>query len=206
MTLKITGVTLGWDGNPTLELDSQYVLPRDAERLIYGEYYPTGTLGEWPVDPVTGVKAPIGPTNCVREISGNRAIGVVALAFLAIVATIVLMWLCGCGTARATAPSWSDQRCQMLMNQRDAATWGAAFAGGLAGVGGLSTAFPDDEHKDVRLGLGISAAVVAATATSLTMLAKMKSGEFERYCGATDEPVLKLAPMPAEFEADGGTN
>lgn len=78
------------------------------------------------------------------------------------------------------ATSWSAARCQMLLDQRDASIWGSALGGGLSGAGGLATAFPEDD--DWQLGLGISTAVVAAVATSLTVLAKMKSDEFELYC------------------------
>lgn len=88
------------------------------------------------------------------------------------------------------ATSWTSERCQTLLDQRDASIWAAAFGGGLAGVGGLTTAFP--ENDNVRLGLGISAAVVAAAATSLTVLSKMKSSEFEVYCNL-GSPV---APSP----------
>jgi hypothetical protein len=132
----------------------------------------------------------------------------IGLAVVVAVLVAVALYASGCGTARAVAPSWSDQRCQTLMDQRDASVWGAAMAGGLAGVGGLSAAFPGDDQKKARIGLGISSAVVAAVATSLTMLAKMKSGEFELYCGATApiDPAAPpapvddiLAPMPVEW-------
>lgn len=54
-------VTLGWDMNPTLLLDGGYVLPRNAEMIINAKYYPTKTIGEWLVDPETGVKLETEP-------------------------------------------------------------------------------------------------------------------------------------------------
>ncbi|MFA4971149.1 MAG: hypothetical protein WC683_00955 [bacterium] len=118
-----------------------------------------------------------------------------------------LLVACG-GVARVlpTAPqgdtfatSWTADRCQRLLDQRDAATWGAALGGALSGAGGLATAFPDDE--DWQLGLGISTAVVAAVATSLTVLAKMKSDEFEQYCSVA--PVAApAAPVGEASTAD----
>ena len=120
-----------------------------------------------------------------------------------------LVLLLGCSTAAARQPvtdtngfihSWSTEQCQKLLDMRDAATWAAAFAGGLAGVGGLSAAFPDDDRKDARLGLGISSAVIAAAATSLTVLAKSKSTEFELYCNQDPAPVA--TPAEAKVETD----
>jgi hypothetical protein len=84
--------------------------------------------------------------------------------------------------------SWTAERCQTLLDQRDALTWGAAFAGGLAGVGGLATAFPDQDRHELRLGLGISSAVFAAAATSMVALGAKKSDEFELYCNTVQAP------------------
>lgn len=118
---------------------------------------------------------------------------------------IFAIFLFGCSTATARAPvtdsngfvhSWSVERCQVLLDLRDASTWGAAFAGGLAGVGGLATAFPDDSKKDTRLALGITSAVIAAAATSLTVLAKMKSNEFEAYCNQGIDIITKPVAEP----------
>lgn len=120
---------------------------------------------------------------------------------------IFAILLIGCSTATARAPvtdsngfvhSWSVERCQVLLDLRDASTWGAAFAGGLAGVGGLSAAFPDDSKKDTRLALGITSAVIAAAATSLTVLAKMKSTEFEQYCNQGIDIITKPVVIPVE--------
>lgn len=52
-------VTLGWDLKPTIALpsDSQYILPRKAERLIHDVYYERVVktpIGDWPTDPDTG--------------------------------------------------------------------------------------------------------------------------------------------------------
>jgi len=135
---------------------------------------------------------------------------------------IFSLFLLGCSTATARAPvtdangfvhSWNSSRCQVLLDLRDASTWGAAFAGGLAGVGGLSAAFPEDDHKNTRLALGITSAVVAAAATSLTVLAKMKSSEFSQYCNESIdiitppvvEPVAKIDdPIPSVSDAYSG--
>lgn len=54
--MRIVGVTLGWDGRPTLLFENGRILPRDWEKLRFPEYYPTGKDGEWPVDPKTGEK------------------------------------------------------------------------------------------------------------------------------------------------------
>jgi len=54
--VKITGVTMGFDLKPTLQFDGKYVLPRKAERTLYGEYYKNG---QWPTDPNTGEKLKI---------------------------------------------------------------------------------------------------------------------------------------------------
>lgn len=54
-------VTLDWMGRPITTNGDGYILPRDAEMIINAKYYPTGTLGEWPVDPETGEKLPKAP-------------------------------------------------------------------------------------------------------------------------------------------------
>lgn len=111
---------------------------------------------------------------------------------------LILFLICfGCGGVARVSPDapqgktfatfWTSNRCQILLDQRDASIWGATFGGGLSGAGGLATAFPDD--RDWQLGLGISTAIIAAVTTSLTVLSKMKSDEFELYCntGPIDE-------------------
>ncbi|NRA48043.1 MAG: hypothetical protein HRU12_02830 [Phaeodactylibacter sp.] len=52
-------VTMGYDLWPTITKGDGYVLPRRAEKIFYGKYYPTGKPGEWPVDPETGEKLPL---------------------------------------------------------------------------------------------------------------------------------------------------
>jgi len=52
-------VTLGWDFHPTILLEGGGVLPRRAEMILNAKFYPTGTIGEWPCDPLTGEKLPI---------------------------------------------------------------------------------------------------------------------------------------------------
>lgn len=51
-------VTIGWDGLPTIVLDSGHILPRRAEQIIHAKYYQAGA---WPTDPETGEKLPIEP-------------------------------------------------------------------------------------------------------------------------------------------------
>lgn len=84
------------------------------------------------------------------------------------------------------ANSWTPERCQMLLDQRDAATWAAALGGGLSAAGAVGASFPEDDNW--QMGLGLSTAVIAAVTTSMTVLAKMKSDEFEMYCNTG--PVL----------------
>lgn len=114
-----------------------------------------------------------------------------------------------CATARpssgAFASSWTPQRCQVLLDQRDTLVWSAAFAGGLSGVGGLTTAIPDDERREWRLGLGISAAVLAAAATSFVVLGRAKSAEFEIWCNQEPPATSSGEPAPEEL-LDGGVN
>jgi hypothetical protein len=104
--------------------------------------------------------------------------------------------LSSCATARPAekfSSSWTAERCQDLLDQRDALTWAAVFAGGLGGVAGVTTAIPEDSRRDVRLGLGISAAVLAAAATSMVALGKVKSSEFEIYCNSEPEELAGVA-------------
>lgn len=134
---------------------------------------------------------------------------------VAVVAPLLLLLGCG-GVARVAPPgpgasgaTRTVDRCQALLDQRDASVWGAAFAGGLAGVGGLSTAFPEEdgdttaaEARRARLGLGISAAVLGALGTSLSLLARMKSAEFEQYCNV-QVPALPAADPGPPVEGTG---
>jgi hypothetical protein len=104
------------------------------------------------------------------------------------------------GAAHVTAIEfWNDERCQALLDKRDAFKWIATFAGGLGGIGGLSTAFPDDSQKAWRYGLGISSIVLAATSASFGGLAASKTKTFETYCNTAPDPVeLNLMPIPVE--------
>jgi hypothetical protein len=52
-------VTMDWGGNPITTKGDGYILPRKAEMILNKQYYPTGTVGEWPCDPITGEKLPI---------------------------------------------------------------------------------------------------------------------------------------------------
>jgi hypothetical protein len=54
-------VTMGFDFEPTTTKGDGYILPRKAEMILNAKYYPTGTVGEWPIDPETGEKLPIKP-------------------------------------------------------------------------------------------------------------------------------------------------
>lgn len=54
-------VTLDWAGNPITTKGDGCILPRSAEMIINGKYYPTKTVGEWPCDPETGEKLPAEP-------------------------------------------------------------------------------------------------------------------------------------------------
>ena len=89
------------------------------------------------------------------------------------------------------APGWTVGACQRLLNQRDALVWVTAFAGALGGAGGLGTAFPEDDNRNVRLGLGLSTAILAAVSTSTALIARSKSNEFEHYCNQSKDPVTE---------------
>jgi hypothetical protein len=68
--------TLGWDGYPTTTKDG-YILPRVAELIINEKYYPKKTLGEYPINPITGEKLEIWQTsflNTSKQISFSRSI------------------------------------------------------------------------------------------------------------------------------------
>lgn len=105
-----------------------------------------------------------------------------------------------CATARPDATG----RCQSLLDQRDALLWVAAFSGGLAGAGGLGTAIPDDDRRDVRLGLGISTAALAAAASSATMLGRLKASRFSAECQEVAEPEVIDAGPAEVVRGDGG--
>jgi hypothetical protein len=113
---------------------------------------------------------------------------------------IFAIFLMGCSTASARHPvtdakgfthSWSTERCQRLLDQRDALSWGIAFATGLAGAGGVTTAGINTGDKDkdnqIQWGFGISTGVLAAAASSMAVLVKLKSSEFETWCNQGPE-------------------
>lgn len=50
---------MDWAGYPIISLDGGYIYPRKLEMIIHERYYPTRTIGEWPVDPETGQKLEI---------------------------------------------------------------------------------------------------------------------------------------------------
>lgn len=56
-------VTMDWNGHPITTNGDGYILPRKAEMILNGEYYPNRIVGEWPCDPKTGDKLPIVPHN-----------------------------------------------------------------------------------------------------------------------------------------------
>jgi hypothetical protein len=132
----------------------------------------------------------------------------------------------GCSTATARHPvqdangfmhSFNAQRCQSLLDQRDALSWGIAFATGLAGAGGVTTAGINtgDKEKDNRIqwGFGITTGVLGAAASSMMVLVKLKSSEFETGCNqppattpVKEDPVVKAEDPPADdvYTGDAG--
>jgi hypothetical protein len=58
---SVVYVTMDWSGNPITTKGDGYILPRRAEMILNKQYYPTGTIGEWPCDPISGEKLPIEP-------------------------------------------------------------------------------------------------------------------------------------------------
>jgi hypothetical protein len=99
---------------------------------------------------------------------------------------------------------WNDERCQTLLDKRDAFALWSAVTGGLAGAGGISTAATD---KDIpQWCIGASSLVFGSVSAGLAIAAKAKTDRFEQYC-STDPPkyVVDLAPMPDELmEHDAG--
>jgi hypothetical protein len=223
--VKITGVTLGWDLNPTLEFDNRYVLQRSAEKSIYGKYYPKGMPGEWPIDPETGEKVPIGPTNRPRPITRTPALWLFLAALAVLVGAAVVTLASGCATAPnvrsrtmlvdADGVFWNDARCYNLMEQRDAWCTASKFLVGAGGVGAVATPTEgaiDDEQKQkvAQYATGIAAGVTSAAGLAALWMCESKSRELEQYCETapqpkhTDEPA-PTAPMPNPWaEPDGG--
>jgi hypothetical protein len=124
---------------------------------------------------------------------------------------IFAILLMGCSTASARHPvqdangfmhSFDVHRCQSLLDQRDALSWGIAFATGLAGAGGVTTAGINtgDKEKDNRIqwGFGITTGVLGAAASSMMVLVKLKSAEFE--IGCNQPPAITPIPVSAKVE------
>lgn len=108
---------------------------------------------------------------------------------------------------------WNDERCQELLDKRDAMAAVTAGICGLTGASGLGTVIPEDASKEMRLGFGLTTIALGTVCTSMTLATKSLSNKFEMYCSverpvpaehpASDE--VELAPEPDEFkDADGG--
>jgi hypothetical protein len=112
----------------------------------------------------------------------------ISLALIAagVVCLLVLVSvLCSCG-----------DRCQSLRDRQAALAWIAGGGATLGGAGGLAAAAQDDDRRDVRLGVGIAAAVSAAGATAAIAAGQVTAAELELYCQRE----------PDELElTDGGT-
>jgi hypothetical protein len=121
---------------------------------------------------------------------------------------LAVLLLAGCGgiarvsetapTTGSFASSWNAEKCQRLLDKRDAAFWGGVMGNGLGGVGSLVMAFPDVSDK-VKLGVGIGALAVAAASTSLMFLGRTLATEFEIYCnqvGAGSPVMTPMMPVP----------
>lgn len=111
-------------------------------------------------------------------------IGAIIIMVVAVAIFIYLVFFStGCATAipnKSFADSWNADRCQNLLNQKDALIWVTALSSGLSGLGGVTTASSEDSK--VRLGVGITTAVLGVVASSLIVLSKVKNSEFEQYC------------------------
>ena len=57
---KTVYVTIDWSGRP-ITTKNGYTLPREAEMIINGKYYPNNKVGEWPCDPKTGEELETAP-------------------------------------------------------------------------------------------------------------------------------------------------
>jgi hypothetical protein len=106
-----------------------------------------------------------------------------------------------------TTTYWSDERCQELLDKRDAMVAATAGICGLTGASGLGTVIPEDASKAMRLGFGITTVALGTVCTSLTLASRSLTARFEQYCSTVPPP----APTPVEHpasdeveEADGG--
>ena len=104
-----------------------------------------------------------------------------------IIAILVVLFYDGCARTVTSVPNseWDGPQCQTLYNQKDGLIWASAFGAGLGGIGGLTTSISDNQN--VRLGVGISTAVIGAVASSLIVISKVKTNEFEQYCNVEAE-------------------
>ena len=104
-----------------------------------------------------------------------------------IIAILIVLFYDGCATTAKSVPNneWDGPQCQTLYNQKDGLIWASAFGAGLGGIGGLTTSISDNQN--VRLGVGISTAVIGAVASSLIVISKVKTNEFEQYCNVEAE-------------------
>jgi hypothetical protein len=123
---------------------------------------------------------------------------------IVIVISLVVAWffvsvITSCATARSNNKDWQGPQCQTLLDQRDSLVWATAFGSGLSGVGGITTAIVRDNEK-AQLGIGISTAVIGAVTSSLIVLSKIKSSEFEQYCNTVED---KSEGKP-DNNSDGG--
>lgn len=80
-------------------------------------------------------------------------------------------------------------RCQRLLDQRDGLLWAATFGAALGAGGGLGAVLPEDASRDARLGVGISAAIVAAATAGFAVIAQSRSREFEEFCRTEKQEV-----------------
>jgi len=79
---------MGWDGKPTVLTSDGKIYFRDAEMIFHRKYYPTGTPGEWPVNPETGEKLEMEPMYQLHEQHGHFYSPVV-LAFAILAAWLI---------------------------------------------------------------------------------------------------------------------
>ena len=105
---------------------------------------------------------------------------------------------------------WNDERCQELLDKRDALVAIAASLGGLTGLGGLTSVIPsdmpDDKRQDMQLGLGITTVGLAAAGTGIVIASKSMTTKFEMYC-STQAPVPYEHPAEDEVDAaDAGVD
>lgn len=113
---------------------------------------------------------------------------------------------------------WNDERCQELLNKRDAISNTLLGLGVLTGGSGLTTVIPKDMEKEKKENLQVtfgSLTLAFGVADAILVgVVKTLSTRYEQNCRterpeppehpASDE--VDLAPMPEEFEVDGGVD